>query len=182
MIAFSVRSISTIIVGLLLMFMSEEVLPLMVRVVGAAFFFPALVSMISVYRNRQNSSPVQNVLVTIVDIGSIAFGLWLLIAPETFLSWVLRMLSIVLFAISSYQLFVLFTSRKFFPLSWKTVTVPLLLALLAIVVFANPFETAYISSIVLGVGIFLAGLSDFIISFRVYRATPTANTELPISR
>ena len=46
----------------------------------------------------------------------------------------------------------------------------------------DAFETAYISSIVLGVGIFLAGLSDFIISFRVYRAAPTANTELPISR
>ena len=108
MITFSIRSLSTILVGLLLVFMSESVLPLMVRVIGAAFSIPALVSIIVAYRNRHRTNPLQTALISVVDIGSIAFGLWLLVAPGAFLSLLLLLLSFALLVTSFYQLFMLF--------------------------------------------------------------------------
>ena len=178
MITFSIRSLSTILVGLLLVFMSESVLPLMVRVIGAAFSIPALVSIIVAYRNRHRTNPLQTALISVVDIGSIAFGLWLLVAPGAFLSMLLMLLSFALLVTSFYQLFMLFVSRKYFPLSWKTMLTPFLLVLLAIIVFANPFDAVYFSSVILGTGLFIAGLSDFILSFRIYRSMPHDAIEL----
>lgn len=178
MITFSIRSLSTILVGLLLVFMSESVLPLMVRVIGAAFSIPALVSIIVAYRNRHRTNPLQTALISVVDIGSIAFGLWLLVAPGAFLSMLLMLLSFALLVTSFYQLFMLFVSRKYFPLSWKTMLTPFLLVLLAIIVFANPFDAVYFSSVLLGTGLFIAGLSDFILSFRIYRSMPHDAIEL----
>ena len=55
---------------------------------------------------------------------------------------------------------------------------PFLLVLLAIIVFANPFDAVYFSSVLLGTGLFIAGLSDFILSFRIYRSMPHDAIEL----
>ena len=79
-----VRSIVVMLTGLLLIFCSDSVVGWLIRIVGVAFFLPALVSAINIYITRAQGEMFPKVLITIIDVGSMAFGLWLMVAPASF--------------------------------------------------------------------------------------------------
>ena len=44
-----IRSVAIMLLGLVLIFMSDGAMALLIRLIGAAFFLPALVSIINLY-------------------------------------------------------------------------------------------------------------------------------------
>ena len=79
-----IRSIAIMLIGLVLIFMSDSAMILLVRLTGAAFFLPALVSIINLYVSRSESGVIPKVLISVIDVGSMAFGVWLMMAPDLF--------------------------------------------------------------------------------------------------
>ena len=87
-----VRSIVVMLVGVLLMFWSESVANVFIRLLGVAFFLPALVSIVQVALSKVRNGAFSNVLVSTIDVGSMAFGIWLMIAPASFETLIVRVL------------------------------------------------------------------------------------------
>lgn len=164
-----IRSLSAVIIGLLLIFLKDSVMPMMVRVVGVAFFVPALVSILNIYATRKGANVFPMVLISLVDIGSMFFGLWLIISPVTFLELFVIMLAVVLLCFSVFQIYMVLSSCRRSGMCWSLMATPAILAVLSVVVLANPFGTVTTASFVLGVCAIVSGVSDILISLLVRR-------------
>ena len=79
-----VRSIVVMLVGIMFMFWSESVANMFIRALGVAFILPAFVSIVRLYVSNVQQGTLPKLLVSTVDVGSMAFGLWLIIAPAGF--------------------------------------------------------------------------------------------------
>lgn len=165
-----IRSVFAVIIGVLLILLRETAMPFLVRLVGAAFLLPALVSIVNVYASRKGASPVSIFLVSLIDIGSMAFGIWLLLFPLTFLELIVVVLAIILLLFSIYQMYMVISSHKGTRLRWGLLAVPLLLAVISVVVLSNPFGTIATASAMLGAAAVVSGLSDILIYFAVRKS------------
>ena len=102
-----IRSLSAVLIGVLLIVLKDSAMPFLVRLVGVAFFLPALISVINIYSTRKGAPLFPMVLMSIVDVGSMLFGLWLIIFPITFIELFVGMLAVALFCFSLFQIYFL---------------------------------------------------------------------------
>lgn len=166
------RSLSAILIGLLLIFLKDSVMPFMVRLVGVAFFLPALVSIVKMYSVRNAISSIHATLVSLIDLGSMLFGLWLIVSPVTFIELFVIMLAVVLLCFSVFQIYLVISSYGKAGLRRGLIATPLLLAVLSVVILANPFGTVSTAVVVLGVCAVVSGVSDILIYMLVRRNRP----------
>lgn len=153
-----VRNLVIILVGVLLVFMNENTMPLLVRVVGVLFFVPAFISLAGIVLVRRGD--VVSVFPVLVNVGSMALGLWLLFSPEMFEGLFFRLLAVVLMAASLYRLYYLYRRRRSAVVSWKMAVVPLLMTVVSVVLFMNPFATVALLAVLLGATAIFVGFSD----------------------
>lgn len=175
-----IRGLVTMLVGLLLLFINDSALPLLIRVTGAVFFLPALVSMVNIYISRAETAIIPKVLMSLINIGSMAFGLWLMILPDTFIELFTTLLAIILFVFALYQVIVIVAAQRHTRISIGMLVAPLLLIIAAIIILAVPFETAAAISVVFGICAIVAGISDIVISLNIKKKS--ANNAFPVSK
>lgn len=166
-----IRSLSAVMIGVLLVFLKESAMPILVRLVGVAFFLPALVSIINVYMTRREAPAFPSLLISIVDIGSMFFGLWLLVSPVMFLEFFVVMLALVLLGFSLFQIFMVLAARRYNGMHWGFLTMPSLLAVFSVVILVNPFGTVTTATMILGVCAIVSGVSDILIYLLTKRNT-----------
>lgn len=157
------RSLFAVLVGVLLIILKDSAMPFLVRLLGLAFLFPALVSVINLFMTRKGAALFPLVMISIIDVGSIAFGVWLLVSPMTFLGLLAVILAVVLLGFSLFQIYSVVSVRRSLRSAWGLLVTPLLLAVASIVVLANPFGTIATVSVILGACAVVAGLSDIVI-------------------
>ena len=162
-----IRGLAIMLVGLLLMFMSDSAMPLLIRVTGAVFFLPALVSMVNLYITRGETAMLPKILISLINIGCMAFGLWLMILPETIMNLFTTLLAVLLFVFALYQVIVLVAAHRRMQVSWGMIVAPLLLIVASVIMFTVSFDDAATVSIVFGICAVVAGLSDIVISLSV---------------
>lgn len=157
------RSLFAVLVGVLLIVLKDSAMPFLVRLLGLAFLFPALVSVINLFMTRKGAALFPLVMISVIDVGSIAFGVWLLVSPMTFLGLLAVILAVALLGFSLFQIYSVVSVRRSLHSPWGLLVTPLLLAVASIVVLANPFGTIATVSVILGVCAVVAGLSDIVI-------------------
>ncbi|MBO7230930.1 MAG: DUF308 domain-containing protein [Bacteroidaceae bacterium] len=167
-----IRSLSAVLIGVLLIVLKDSAMPFLVRLVGVAFFLPALISVINIYSTRKGAPLFPMVLMSIVDVGSMLFGLWLIIFPITFIELFVGMLAVALFCFSLFQIYVILSSYGRVGLQWGLLATPVLLAVLSVVLFANPFGTMKTVSVILGICAIVSGISDVLIYILANRNLP----------
>lgn len=160
-----IRNMVLISVGIMLVFMNESTMPLLVRIVGVLFFVPAFISLANLIFSRPGVDGAGMAFIILLNVGSMAFGLWLLLSPAAFGDIFLKLLAIVLLALSLYRIYRLFRERKSPAVSWKMCVVPLLAAIASVVLFVNPFATVSTLSVMLGSCAIVAGISDIFLLF-----------------
>ena len=107
-----IRSIAIMLVGLLLIFMNVDGARLLIRVLGVAFFLPALVSMVNLYISRAQGKMLSKVLIAVINVGSMAFGLWLMVAPTAFEDAFVKLMAALLLLFAVYQIVVIAVEQK----------------------------------------------------------------------
>ena len=162
-----IRGLATMLIGLLLLFVSDSALPLLIQVTGAIFFLPALVSMVNLYISRNETSLVPKVLMTLINVGSMAFGLWLMIVPSTFVELFTTLLAIVLFLFALYQVIVIVAAQRKMAIPMTLLIAPLILIVVAVVVLTASFESDSEISVLFGICAVLAGISDILIALKI---------------
>ena len=162
-----VRSLATILVGVLLIFMNSEAILLLVRILGVVFLVLAFVSAVRIVMNKRERFASNDVIVSVIDLGCIAFGLWLLLSPHVFVDFIVVLLALSLMGYALFQLYELFLVRKFVRLHWSYAIVPSLLVVAAVVAMLIPGKTLSLMTIAMGIGAVMSGLSDIFISLLV---------------
>ena len=162
-----IRSLATMLIGLLMIFVSDSALPIIIRISGAAFFLPALVSIITVYVSRKESSVIPKVLITIIDVGSMAFGVWLIADPVNFVDLFTILLGVILILFALFQVVMIVAAQKHSIVPLSLLAIPLLLVVAGIIIMTDPFDASSTTSVVFGICAALAGLSDLLISLKV---------------
>lgn len=164
-----VRSLATILVGVLLIFMNSEAILLMVRILGVVFLVPAFISAVRLIMNKRKQLSSSDVVVSVIDLGCIAFGLWLLLAPHVFVDFIVVLLALSLMGYALFQLYELFLARKFARFHWSYAIVPSLLVVAAVIAMLVPGKTLSLVTVAMGIGAVMSGLSDIFISLLVDR-------------
>lgn len=179
-----VRSVATIIVGILLIMQREAVLPIIVQCIGAAFILPGLFALVSFLLRKNNDTAQQKwqpTVTMLTSIGSIVFGLWLLLTPEFFVGTLMMFLGIMVSLLGLYQIAILILARKYSAVPFIMFIMPIALLVVGLAVLVNPFDAATIPFLLLGIGAVVGGVSDLVSSlFIIYRRRRT-NEDVIIS-
>jgi uncharacterized membrane protein HdeD (DUF308 family) len=165
------------LVGVMFMFWSESVANLFIRALGIAFFLPAFVSILKLYVSNVRQGALSKLLVSTVDVGSMAFGLWLIIAPAGFETMVVKLLAVIAVVFAVFQIAVVFAARRSFALSAWTLLVPALLLVGGVLLFTSSFRPLKALSVMFGIVAVLSGIFDLVISLKLGRANRDSDTD-----
>lgn len=174
-----IRSLLTMSIGVLLIIYRDAVMPFIVQCLGVAFMIPSLFALIvSIFGNsRQHGAKSWITIVT--SLGSMAFGLWLLLSPTFFIAIIMNLLGVLVVIIGLYQFFILFSSRNSIGnIPVYLYLMPFVLVVLGLFVIANPFGAIAIPFLLLGIGAVLGGLSDIINTLFISRHCNNTTIEI----
>ena len=152
------RCVSAIAIGVLLMVWPEAAIIYLVIAIGAMFFLPSLFSLVGYFmKGRQ-----MGMYFPIISLGSLLFGLWLMVSPAFFVGILMYVLGTVLVFAGISQIASLLNARSYAVVSFGFYVMPVLILLAGIVVLANPFAAASIPFIILGVSSAVYGITELI--------------------
>ena len=163
------RSLVALFTGVMLVCFNQEVVPLLIRVVGLAFFLPAFLSLVRVYfaKGAAVNASLSQALISMLDVLRLVFGAWLIFYPVAFVNVFVVLAAGVLMLFSLYQIVVSVSKSKYLPWRFGLVVTPAVMLLASIVVMLNPFKTMTVASVVVGVCAIISGVSDIVISVLV---------------
>ena len=162
------RCVSAIAIGLLLMMWPEAAILYLVIAIGAMFFLPSLISLISYFKKRDE----QKGYFPIVSLGSLLFGLWLMISPAFFVGILMYLLGAVLVFAGISQIVGLLDARSYANVSTGFMVMPVLILLSGLLVLVNPFAAASVPFIILGVSSTVYGVTELINFYKFRRKAP----------
>ena len=152
------RCMSAIAIGLLLMVWPEAAIVYLVIAIGAMFFLPSLFSLVGYFmKGRQ-----VGMYFPIISVGSLFFGLWLMMSPGFFVGILMYVLGAVLVFAGISQIMQLVNARGWTQVATGYYIMPVLILLAGLVVLLNPFAAAAIPFIILGVSSIIYGITDII--------------------
>ena len=152
------RCVSAIAIGLLLMVWPEAAIIYLVIAIGAMFFLPSLFSLVGYFmKGRQ-----LGMYFPIISLGSLLFGLWLMVSPAFFVGILMYVLGVVLVFAGISQIANLLNARSYAMVPLGYYVMPVLILLAGIVVLANPFAVASVPFIILGVSSAVYGITELI--------------------
>ena len=176
-----IRSIVVMLTGALFIFWSESVANVFIRMLGLFFFLPAFLSMVKIYLSKGRANAFSKLFVSAIDVGSMAFGLWLIIAPASFENLVVKFLAVAALLFAVFQIVMIFAARRSFTLSMWTLLVPLLLIAGAVVLFTSSFRPLKALSVLFGVATFISGVFDMVISLKLARVSGRSGTDIIVT-
>lgn len=160
------RCISALLIGALLVLWSQSAVIYLIMVLGWLFVIPGVLSMFAYVRHRGEGFRFG--WSQFLGIGSILFGLCLIVNPLFFEKSLMYALGIILSYAGLSEIIQLTAARQWAHVSGGFYVVPVLIMLVGIFILFNPIESANIPFIILGVGCMVYGISDLInvIKFR----------------
>lgn len=162
------RGITALLIGLLLVFWSQSAVLYLIMVIGCLFLIPGLFSLMSHYRKTSSEGSSHFGWSQVLGIGSILFGLCLIINPVFFEKSLMYALGVILSYAGLSEIIQLVTARQWIRVPGGFYVTPVLVMLVGFFILFNPIESANIPFIILGIGCIVYGISDMVnvIKFR----------------
>lgn len=164
-----VRSVATILVGVLLLMQREVIIPIIVQCIGTAFILPSLFVLVSYLLNKNTGTMRKEhfPITLFTSLGSLVFGLWLLLTPAFFVEILMILLGVLISLMGLYQIVSLILARRILHVPLVMYIMPLALVVVGLSVLLNPFDAASLPFILLGVGAVIGGVSDLLTSILI---------------
>ena len=159
------RCVSAIAIGILLMVWPETAIVYLVIAIGAMFFLPSLFTLVGYFvKGRQ-----LGMYFPIISLGSLLFGLWLMVSPAFFVGILMYVLGVVLVFAGISQIAGLLGARSHASVSFGYYVMPILILFAGLVVLVNPIAAATIPFIILGISSTAYGISELINIYKFRR-------------
>lgn len=162
------RGITALLIGILLVFWSQSAVLYLIMAIGCLFLIPGLLSLLAYFRKTPIDGKRHFGWAQVLGVGSILFGLCLIVSPVLFEKSLMYALGIILSYAGLSEIVQLVSARQWVRVPGGFYVTPVLVMLLGIFILFNPIESANIPFILLGVGCMVYGLSDMVnvIKFR----------------
>ena len=160
------RGITALLI--LLVFWSQSAVLYLIMVIGCLFLIPGLFSLLTYYRKVSPEGTRRFGWPQVLGVGSILFGLCLIVSPVFFEKSLMYALGIILSYAGLSEIIQLTAARQWVRVPGGFYVTPVLVMLLGIFILFNPIESANLPFIILGIGCMVYGLSDMVnvIKFR----------------
>ncbi len=172
------RAIFALVMGLVLVLWPDAAGNYIVITVGVLFMVPGLISLIGyfAFKSKQGVSP----RFPIEGVGSLFFGLWLVIMPGFFADVLMFVLGFILMMGGLQQLASLMAARKWMPVPGGFYVVPVLLLIAGIISLFDPTVARNTVFIILGVSGIIYALNELVnwFKFTRHRPKPVKNAEI----
>ena len=165
MLQLCVRSLTTAAIGILLLVLREQAMPLIVMCLGALFMLPGIftLALFLVPKLRGNGSAGSSaIVIPVMAIGSLLLGLWMFLQPSFFVAIIMWVLGGVMVVMGGTQLVSLLMAKRRVKVSLLLFFLPSVILLVGVTVLLNPFKAASVPFMILGVGAIITALSDMI--------------------
>lgn len=115
-----VRSVATILVGVLLLMQREVIMPIIVQCIGTAFILPSLFVLVSYLLNKNTGTMRKEhfPITLFTSLGSLVFGLWLLLTPAFFVEILMILLGVLISLMGYIRLYLLFWLEEICMYRW----------------------------------------------------------------
>ena len=139
--------------------------------VGVAFLIPGVISLFGYFgRKRQEGEAAPRF--PIEGIGSLLFGLWLIVMPEFFADVLMFLLGFILIMGGVQQIASLSMARRWMPVPGAFYLVPSLILIAGIIALFNPTGARNTAFIIIGVSSLVYSLTELINWFKFTRRRP----------
>ncbi len=172
-----ISSVCALIIGVLLVVWPEAAMLYLIIVIGVLFLVPAVVSIYGYFAHR--SGEVKQMF-PIAALGSALFGLWLIIMPGFFVSILMYVLGACLVLAGIHLIVCLISARSNEVVSLAYFILPVVILLAGILVLLNPFASATIPFVILGISCIFYSLSDLINYLKFRRRNADIEEVTPI--
>ena len=152
------RCVSAIVIGVLLMVWPEAAILYLVIAIGVMFFLPSLFSLVGYFMKGRQAG----MYFPVISLGSLLFGLWLMVSPAFFVGILMYVLGAVLVFAGISQIVTLLSARSHSAVALGYFVMPVLILLAGLVVLVNPFVAATIPFFILGVSSTIYGITELI--------------------
>ena len=178
-----IRSLSTLVIGILLLMFREQALPFIVMCVGVCFILPALFILALTFvpsLKRFGASKTNAVVMPTIAVGSLLLGLWMFFSPGFFVAILMFVLGGAMTFMGIMQMVSLFMARV--SLSPLLFIMPAIISVSGITILLYPFETASVPFVILGIAAIVSAVSDLIntIFIGYLQKKKQKNTEIQI--
>ncbi len=178
MLSVIIRSVATVLIGILLIMQREAIMPIIVQCIGAAFVLPGIIALfLHFFNNNEAVSRKNRSVVLLTSVGSIAFGLWMLLTPSFFVGILMMLLGAILTIFGIYQIVTLVIARKISRVPLYMYIMPLVLVTVGGIVLLNPFGAASVPFILIGIGAVIGGCSDLVSAIFIERGRRKKETQ-----
>lgn len=163
------RAIAALVIGLVLVMFPDQASNYFVITIGIIFLIPSLLSLIGyLSQGREEQRP----RFPIEGIGSLLFGLWLVIMPDFFANLLTFILGFILVMGGVQQLASLMAARRWMPVHAGFYVVPVLILVAGIIALFNPTGVQRTAFIIIGVASLIYGINELLNWFKFTRRRP----------
>ena len=150
------------------MFWSQSAVTYLIMAIGCLFLIPGLLSLLAYFRKTSPEGSHRFGWSQMLGVGSVLFGLCLIVNPVFFEKSLMYALGIILSYAGLSEIIQLTAARQWVRVPGGFYVTPVLVMLLGIFILFNPIESANLPFIILGIGCMVYGLSDMVnvIKFR----------------
>lgn len=162
------RAICALVIGLVLVMFPDQAGDYFVITIGIIFLVPSLVSIIGYFAQNaemRHRFPIEGV-------GSLLFGLWLIIMPGFFADLLTFVLGFILVMGGVQQLASLSAARRWMPVPGGFYVVPVLILLAGLVALFNPTGVRSTAFIIIGISSMMYAASELLNWFKFTRRRP----------
>lgn len=162
------RAICALVIGLVLVMFPDQAGDYFVITIGVILLVPSLVSIIGYFAQStemRSRFPIEGV-------GSLLFGLWLIIMPGFFADLLTFVLGFILVMGGVQQIASLSAARRWMPVPGGFYVVPVLILLAGLVALFNPTGVRSTAFIIIGISSLVYAASELLNWFKFTRRRP----------
>ncbi len=174
---FLLRSISALVIGIVLVAWPESAIQYLVVTIGVLFMIPGLISMITYFARNRQIYP--DSIFPLAGAGSFLFGLWLVMTPGFFVNILMYILGFCLLLGGLQQLVSLSGLRKWVKVPAGYYIIPVFVLVAGIIIVLNPFEVLNTTLKVLGIVSIIYALNDMLNWFKFKQKVNKIKSRVP---
>lgn len=160
------RSLCSLLVGLLLLFNAQHMPALIIRVIGILFLLPGVIGILTYLFSMFNKNAILRPTFPLMSIGSVLFGAYLEMYPESFVTYLVILLGVMLILAGINQFTGMITNRKISPFSLLLMILPIVLIGIGGYCITHAYDAAETVFKILGFTCIYYGLSDMFLALR----------------
>ena len=166
-----IRILFALVIGLVLVIWPDAAANYIVITLGVAFLIPGVISLFG-YFGQKKTEKEGAPRFPIEGIGSLLFGLWLIVMPEFFADLLMFLLGFILIMGGVQQIASLSAARRWMPVPGAFYLIPSLILIAGIVALFNPTGVRNTAFIIIGISSLVYSLSELINWFKFTRRRP----------